>query len=111
MTFAQDIDWLDDVVGQVLDEVAVTYQPAAGGSYGLAGMFDRDYVEQSPYESALDNRGPSVFLAGAQIELLPVDPRHDRPTLSISGQLYQVIKVINDGPTGRGRRLFLSEVG
>jgi hypothetical protein len=111
MSFFEDIDALDADVGEVLGEVAVVYQPEAGGSFNLAGMFDRDYVSQSPYESTMDNRGPSVFLRGTEVAKLPTDPRNDSPTLTISGQGYQVISTVNDGPTGRGRRLTLSEVG
>jgi len=111
MSFRDDIDAMDADVGDVLDEQAVTYDPLAGGSVALVGMFDRDYVLQSPFESSLDNRGPSVFIRGTEVEKLALDPREDNPTLTIAAQAYQVKSVLNDGPTGRGRRLMLSEVG
>jgi hypothetical protein len=111
MSFEDDIDAMDADVGETLGEVPVTYNPEAGGSVPLVGMFDRSHVPQSPFEAAVDNRGPSVFLRGTEIAKLPVDPRLERPTLIIDGQTFQPRAVTNDGPTGRGRRLMLSEVG
>ena len=111
MSFEEDIDAMDADVGAVLGEVDVTYEPEAGGSVPLVGMFDRDYVSQSPFEATVDNRGPSVFLRGTEVEKLAIDPRLDNPVLTITGQTYQSRAVTNDGPTGRGRRLMLSEVG
>ncbi len=111
MSYQDDIDAMDADVGGVLGEVPVTYEPEAGGSVLLVGMFDRDYVPQSPFDAAVDNRGPSVFLRGTEIAKLPVDPRLERPILIIDGQTFQPRAVTNDGPIGRGRRLLLSEVG
>ena len=111
MAFSGDIDAMDRDVGEVLGEVPVEYQPEAGGSVLLVGIFDRDYVPQNPFEATVDNRGPSVFLRGTEIAKLPMDPRLERPTVIVDGQTYQPRAVTNDGPTGRARRLFLSEVG
>lgn len=111
MSFQDEIDAMDRDVGVNLGEEAVTYEPSAGGSVVLVGMFDRDYNPQSPFEATVDNRGPSVFLRGTEVEKLALDPRLDNPVLTITGQTYQPRAVTNDGPTGRGRRLWLSEVG
>lgn len=111
MSFRDDIDAMDADVGATLGEVPVTYQPEAGGSVLLVGMFDRDYVRQNPFDAAVDNRGPSVFLRGTEVEKLAIDPRLDNPVLTITGQTYQSRAVTSDGPTGRARRIWVSEVG
>lgn len=101
---------MDADVGELLDEVPVVYQPAAGGLYNLVGMFDETYEEQGVAQSFLDNQGPSVMLRGTEVEKLPIDPQDDDPTLVIEGASYQVRKRVNDGPTGRGIRLHLHKV-
>jgi hypothetical protein len=102
---------MDADVGETLGEVPVEYQPGAGGSFALVGMFDRSYEEQGIGQSRLDNRGPSVLFRGTEVAKLPVSPEEDDPTLFIGGESYQVRKRVNDGPTGRGVRLMLHRIG
>lgn len=110
MSFFDDIDDLDIDVGESLGEVPVEYRTSAGGSYSLVGMFDRSYEEQGVGQSNLDNRGPSVFLRGTEVAKLPTRPEEDDPDLIIDGDTYQVHQRKNDGPAGRGVRLFLHQV-
>lgn len=113
MTFAEEIHEMDDDIAVHLggEVESVVYQPAIGGLFNLTGIFDRGFVKQEPFESVLDNRGPSVFLSGAEVAKLPTDPRQDDPTITIRGQEYQAKSVVNDGPASGGRRIMLSEVG
>lgn len=115
MSFLNDIDAMDADVNDGLGGVPVVYEPLAGGSFALVGMFDRSYVEQSPFESSLDNQGPSVFLAGSEVFKITdggaLDPLDDDPTVTIDGLMYRGKSTVNDGPVGRGRRLMLSKVG
>lgn len=88
--FAAHVAAMDRAVQAHLGAVEVTYQPAAGSSFPVAGIFDALYVLSSTGGSlaGVETLGPAVSIV---LDDVPINPELDDPTLTIGGVAYRVI--------------------
>ena len=89
MAFADLIAATDRAVQAHLGGEPVIYQPAAGASVPVTGIFDASFVfvQQSGVQAGVEAVTPAVFL---QLADLPTDPKQDDPILTIGGVDYRV---------------------
>jgi hypothetical protein len=93
--FAELVAGMDRAAMERLGGVPVLYQPEVGAPVPVTGIFDEQFVlVKGDIEAGTEALGPAVFL---RLEDLPVDPKLDKPTLIIGGQLYKGRERHRDG--------------
>lgn len=90
MAFTDLILGVDRAAQTILGGETITYQPTAGGSVNIVGIFDAQYVlVKGSAEAGVEALGPAVFFRFSD---LPVDPEDDDPILTIRSVTYRVIE-------------------
>ncbi len=105
------ISWDKMVLGPLMGVFgeAVTYKPAAGGSYAISGVFDDAYLKEVMFEDASQGVTEVSAVLGVQLSQFTATPvQNDQLSVASVNTTYVVREVRPD--SHGGAKLMLSRV-
>ncbi|KWR88771.1 head-tail joining protein [Cupriavidus sp. IDO] len=105
------ISWDKMVLGPLMGVFgeAVTYMPAAGGSYAISGVFDDAYLKEVMFEDASQGVTEVSAVLGVQLSQFTATPvQNDQLSVASVNTTYVVREVRPD--SRGGAKLMLSRV-
>lgn len=105
------ISWDKMVLGPLMGVFgeAVTYMPAAGGSYAISGVFDDAYLKEVMFEDASQGVTEVSAVLGVQLSQFTATPAQNDQLSVASVNTTYVVREVRPDSRG-GAKLMLSRV-